>query len=82
MNRGVKIVLVAMAALAVATVLITPAFDELPTTIPHIFHLSVALPIVGGPHLYLTSSGPLPDSAAARILNNADFLSLTCIRLC
>ena len=70
-----------VAALCVLTVLITPAFDELPSTVPHVFQ--VALPMALGPHaLRAASEATPPDSTAARILSVGELLSLTCARLC
>ena len=82
MNQAVKIV-ATVAAICVLTVLITPAFDELPSTVPHIFHEAIALPIaLGSQVLRMTSATPQPDTTAARILSGADLLTLTCTRLC
>jgi len=82
-NQAVKVVFATAAAICVLTVLITPAFDELPSTVPHIFHETIALPIAIGPYLLrITSATPQPDATAARILSGADLLSLTCTRLC
>jgi len=72
-----------VAAVCVLTVLITPAFDELPTTVPHIFHGTVALPLAIGPHLlHAVSESATPDPSTARILSVGELLSLTCTRLC
>jgi hypothetical protein len=77
------VILATVAAICVLTVLITPAFDELPTTIPHIFHGTAALPpAIGAQLLRVTSESPQADPTTARILSVADQLSLTCTRLC
>lgn len=82
MNQVVKIAAV-LAAVCVLTVLITPAFDELPGTVPHIFHDAITLPFVFAPNLFRTVSGvQQPDSIAARIVSGTDLLTFTCTRLC
>lgn len=83
MERAGKCVVAAVAAICVLTVLITPAFDELPGTVPHIFHEAITLPVAINPYLLrIASASPHADPTAARVLSGSDLLLLTCTRLC
>jgi hypothetical protein len=70
-----------IAVLAVFTVLVTPAFDELPSTAPHSAH-SFGPPIaVVLASIALVVAGQLPVRIG-RLIAGTDLLLLTCTRLC
>jgi hypothetical protein len=67
----------------VLVVLITPAFDELPSTTPHSQLLTVTLAVSVVPSLlHLAFSGLRHEPISARLLSGSDLLSLNCSRLC
>ena len=73
--------LACLAALAVLTVLVTPAFDELPSMAPHPAH-SVAAPVaVVFTSIVLTVVDKL-SVQIGRVVAGTDLLLLTCSRLC
>ena len=73
--------LACLAALAVLTVLVTPAFDELPSTAPHPAH-SVAAPVaVVFTSIVITVVDKL-SVQIGRVVAGTDLLLLTCSRLC
>lgn len=83
MGRPAKSAIAILVALGVCLVLITPAFDELPSTLPHAFHHAVAL---GAAAVSLVAQAkpvvlkPLtPDTALPGV---DDVQSLMCTRLC
>jgi hypothetical protein len=72
-----------VAAIAVLTVLITPAMDELPSTAPHASQMTVVLYIAAIP-LILPQFFPALQwpTRSLRLSGGIDLISLTCTRLC
>jgi hypothetical protein len=81
MRRFGTCLLACLAALAVFTVLITPAFDELPSTAPHPAHSFAAPVAVVFTSIVLTVLDKLPVHFG-RVVDGKDLLRLTCSRLC
>lgn len=84
LGRLPKSAVALLAALGVLVVLITPAFDELPSTAPHSQHLPVTLAVSVVPSLLLhvVFSGLRHEPVSARLVTGSDLLSLNCSRLC
>ena len=83
MSRPSTLVVAVIAVTSVLTVLITPAFDELPSTTAHSIHHTVALAVAILPlNLRIVALGTLPETLAGRAPSGTDLLALTCTRLC
>jgi hypothetical protein len=83
MGRFPKSAIALLAALGVLVVLITPAFDELPSTAPHTMHHTITLSVSIVPLLLHTAfHGPIHETETAKLLGGADLICLNCTRLC
>ena len=82
-DRLSKSAIAILAALGVCVVLITPALDELPTTLPHVVHHAIATPVMGGSVVVQTRDFfHQPSILVAPLTRSSDLLSLMCTRLC
>jgi len=77
-----RVTIVVLCATAVLVVLITPAFDELPSTLPHGVH-SVLLPATS--HVFvplLAVEVVWSVLGSPHFVSGHDLLSLNCTRIC
>ena len=81
MRRLATCVIALLAVLAVFTVLVTPAFDELPSTAPHSAHSFAPLVTVVFASTVLAVISQL-SPRTGRVIRGTDLLLLTCSRLC
>ena len=80
-SRSLRLCVTAcLAALSVFTVLVTPAFDGLPSTAAHSHTFAVPLAVVLASILLILISQPLLH--AGRVIAGTDLLLVTCSRLC
>jgi hypothetical protein len=80
-RRLVTCVIAFLAAVAVFTVLATPAFDELPSSSPHSPHSFAPTIAVIVTSIVLAVLGQ-PPTRIGRVIGGTDLLLLTCTRLC
>jgi len=72
-----------LAVVSVCAVLITPAFDELPSSLPHVLDHILALTVTPIPSAIQTDINlHTPTNAAVRHRHDEDFLYLMCTLLC
>ena len=83
MNNRIKAGLALLAAICVLTVLITPAWDELPSTAADTAHHGVALQVSIIPLvLYIAFAARQTTTTADEYVGSLDKLALICTRLC
>lgn len=83
LGRWPKSAIALLALTGVLVVLITPAFDELPTIAPHTQHLGITFAVSVVPSLLQAAfSGRRHEPVSSHPFGGADLLSLNCSRLC